>query len=165
MMWTWFSQDGHTNGAPFPRARMGGDMRQASLSDITGATLIRYESAGTAINIDGTEADNRIGHGGVSFRAMPGHITGDMVIAYLYHVLRIDPHRFVFDLPSTCLGTGSTRTGIGGAKGGNREGYVFRRGPDGKATGNPVGKIYFLSGDRKFSERDPEDRRDFERLS
>lgn len=132
-----------------------------SLRDLTGATLIRFESAdGCSYNVNAEEAERRIGFGDVRFRGMPGNVSGDMVIPFLYLALRLDPHRYVFDLPSTVTGTGSSRTGAGANGGGSREGYVFERGkPD-----HPVGKIYFLTHDRRFSERDPEDRRDFEML-
>lgn len=140
--------------------------RAPTLADFagSGATVIRYESAGTAVHIDEREAARRIGHGGVKFRAMPGGVTGDDVERFLYACLGIDPHRFVFDLPSSVKGTGSARTGHGGAKPGDREGFVFARGDDGKATGSPVGKVIFLTSDRRFREGDPEDRRDFEAL-
>lgn len=138
---------------------------QATLRDFTGATLIRFESAdGLTVNVDDDEARRRIGFGDVKFRGMPGDITGPIVDAYLYRVLGLDPHRFVFDLPSSMRGTGSTRAGYGGSTAGSREGFVFRRGKDGRAEGSPVGKVYFLTYDRKFREGDPESRADFEEL-
>lgn len=138
------------------------DRNQLSINDITGATLIRFETAdGGARNIDNEEA-NRIGFGDVKFRALPGGVTGDMMEPFLYHVLRLDPHRFVFDLPSSMRGTGSTRSG--NRAGLDQEGFVFRRGADGKADGRPVGKVIFMNHDRQFREGDPGDRRDFERM-
>lgn len=133
-----------------------------SLSDVTGATLIRFETAdGLKCNLDDEEAERRIGFGGVDFRALPGGASGDMIEPYLYRVLRLDPHRFVFDLPSSMRGTGSTRTGSRGSL--DQEGFVFQRGVDGKAEGRPVGKVIFLNRDRRFREVDPECRDDFER--
>lgn len=145
---------------------MGGDemTRPLTLSAFSGATVIRYESAGTAVHIDEREAARRVGHGGVKFRAMPGDVTGTDVDRFLYACLGIDPHRFVFDLPSTVRGTGATRTGHGGAKPGDREGFVFQRGTDGRAAGSPIGKVIFLTSDRRFREGDPESRGDFEAL-
>lgn len=139
--------------------------RQLTLSALTGCTLIRYETAdGCAQNLDEREAARRIEYGDIKFRPMPGDITGDLVEPFLYHVLRLDPHRFCFDLPASVKGVGSSRTGHGGHGGGSREGFVFRRGGDGKPAGNPIGRLFFLSYDRKFAERDPTDRADFERL-
>lgn len=130
----------------------------------SGATVIRYESAGMAVNLTEEEARRRIGHGGIKFRAMPGGVIGEDVDRFLYACLGLDPHRFVFDLPSSVRGTGATRAGHGGAKPGDREGFVFRRGDGGKAEGEPVGRLFFLTRDRRFREGDPEDRRDFEAL-
>ncbi len=128
-----------------------------SLASVTGATLVRYETTdGCAQNIDGDEAENRIGHGGVSFRALAG-VSGDDVEPYLYRLLRLDAHRFVFDLPSSMKSNGAVSAG-------SREGFVFRRGGNGKPEGSPVGKVIFLTYDRRFSERDPGDRSDFERM-
>lgn len=137
-----------------------------TIRDFTGGTVIRFETVdGLRYNIDDEEAARRVQHGGLAFRGMPGHITGDMVEPWLYGVLRLDPHRFVFDLPSSMKGTGSTRTGAGRTSGaGTREGFVFQRGRDGKAEGRPVGKVIFMTTDRKFDERDPECREDFERM-
>ncbi len=84
-------------------------------------------------------------------------MSGDDVEPYLYRLLRVDPHRFVFDLPSSMKSNGAVSAG-------SREGFVFARGPGGKPDGNPVGKVIFLTYDRKFSERDPADRRDFEEM-
>jgi hypothetical protein len=141
-------------------------MSRASLTDVTGATLIRFEMAdGCRYNVDDDEARNRIGFGDLKFRAMPGAVTGDMVVPYLYAVSRLDPSRFVFELPSTMTGTGSTRVGAGQTSGaGSREGFIFQRGETGKAEGNPVGKVIFMTYDRRFREGDPTDRRDFERM-
>lgn len=138
--------------------------RTASLQDFTGATVIRFETAdGCARNIDGEEA-GRITFGDTKFRGIPGSVTGDMVEPYLYRVLGLDPHRYVFDLPSSMRGTGATRVGAGSNAAGSREGFVFARGDDGRADGRPVGKVIFLTYDRRFREGDPEDRRDFEAL-
>jgi hypothetical protein len=132
-----------------------------SLRDFTGATVIRFESAdGCSYNVDDEEAQRRIGFGDTKFRAMPGSVVGrEDVHAYLYRVLGLDPHRYAFDLPSTVYGTGASRTGHGGGSG-SREGFVFERGkPD-----HPVGKLFFLTHDRRFREGDPECRADFEEL-
>lgn len=135
-----------------------GPQLRASLSDITGATLVRFETAdGLRHNIDDEEADRRISYGGVQFRALRGDISGEDVEAYLYALLRLDRARFVFDLPSSMKSNGAVSHG-------HREGFVFQRGADGKATGRPVGKVMFLSYDRKFSERDPGDRHDWEAM-
>jgi hypothetical protein len=134
-----------------------------SLSDVTGATLVRFETAdGLRYNFDDEEASRTIGHGGIDFRAMPGDASGDMLEPYLYRLLRLDPHRYVFDLPSSMRGTGSTRSGTRGNL--EREGFVFMRGRDGKRDGRPVGKVIFLDRDRKFREGDPACRDDFERM-
>jgi len=140
--------------------------RAPTIADFAGSggVVIRYESAGTATHIDEREAARRIGHGGLKFRIMPGGVLGEDVDRFLYAALGIDPHRFVFDLPSSVRGTGSTRTGHGGAKPGDREGFVFARGKDGKPDGDPVGKVIFLTSDRRFREGDPESRTDFEAL-
>jgi hypothetical protein len=96
----------------------------------------------------------------VKFRALPSQAVGDLLEPYLYQVLRLDPHRFVFDLPSSMRGVGGSRVGAGGSGGGTKEGFVFERGkPD-----HPVGKVIFLTTDRKFREADPESRADFERM-
>lgn len=136
---------------------MGGDMTRApTIADFTGGTVIRIEMAdGTARHIDG---------GQTKFRAMPGNITGADVDAYLYAATGLDPHRVVFDLASTMRGTGSTQSGSGTPRSGHREGFIFQRGANGKADGNPIGKVIFLTHDRRFAERDPSDRADFERL-
>lgn len=141
-------------------------MNRPSLSDVTGATLVRFERAdGLTYNVNDEEAERTIGHGGIDFRALRGDVSGDLLEPYLYRLLRLDPHRYVFDLPTSMRGTGATRAGYrGAASAGSKEGFVFLRGSDGKATGRPVGKIIFLSYDRKFKERDPQDRSDFERL-
>ncbi len=140
-------------------------MNQPSLSDVTGATLVRFETIdGTRRSIDanGDEA-KAIQFGGMALRALPGQAQGDMLEPYLYKLLRLDPHRFVFDLPSSMRGTGATRVGAGGGAGsGTREGFVFERGNDGKPNGRPIGKVTFLTYDRKFRERDPNSREDFE---
>lgn len=134
-----------------------------SLSDVTGATLIRFETAdGLKYNFDDAEAARTIGFGGIDFRAMPSTVTGDLIEPFLYRLLRLDPHRFVFDLPSSMRGTGSTRTGNRGNL--EQEGFVFSRGSDGKRDGRPVGKVIFLNRDRRFREYDPECREDFERM-
>jgi hypothetical protein len=134
-----------------------------TLSDVTGATLVRFETAdGLKCNFDDDEAARTISHGGINFRGLRADVTGDMLEPYLYRLLRLDPHRFVFDLPSSMRGTGSARSGTRGNR--NQEGFVFSRGADGKASGRPVGKVIFLPSDRKFSERDPACREDFERM-
>lgn len=137
--------------------------RQLSLSQLpAGCTLVRAEMAdGCTYNVDDAEAARRIEFGDVKFRAMPGGINGDLVIPFLYRVLRLDPHRFTFDLPSSITGNGSARTGYGGSSSnGHREGFVFEKGkPD-----HPVGRLFFLSVDRRFADRDPTDRKDFEVL-
>lgn len=138
-------------------------MVRPSITDVTGSTLIRFETAdGLKYNYDSEEAARTIGHGGIDFRALPGGAVGDVVEPYLYALLRLDPHRFVFDLPSSMRGTGSSRSGNRGSR--DQEGFVFKRGADGKADGRPVGKVIFLTRDRKFSERDPSSRDDFERM-
>lgn len=130
---------------------------RATLSNITGATLVRFETAdGLTQNIDSEEAGRRIDHGRINFRAMAG-VSGDDVVPYLYRLLSLDPHRFVFDLPSSMTTNGAVSSG-------SREGFVFQRGAGGKADGRPVGKVIFLSYDRKFVERDPGDREDFEAM-
>jgi len=122
-----------------------------SLSDVTGCTLVRFERAdGLTYN-----EDPRINHGGIDFRALPPDAIGEHVEAYLYAVLRLDRARFVFDLPASMRGHASM---------GEREGFVFNRGADGKATGRPVGKVIFLNRDRRFCEGDPESRADFEAM-
>ncbi len=138
-----------------------------SLSDVTGATLVRFETIdGLRRNIDENGEEARaISHGGVNFRALPPQAQGDFLEPYLYRLLRLDRARFVFDLPSSMRGTGATRTGAGGQMGGSREGFVFERGQDGKANGSPIGKIIFMTSDRKFRELDAHDRRDFERTT
>lgn len=140
---------------------------RASIRDFTGATLVRFEMAdgGVCVNIDDEEAARRISYGDTKFRCMPGAVTGDMVEPYLYAISGLDPHRVLFDLPSTMRGTGSTRVGFGATSGaGAREGFIFQRGEDGRAEGRPVGKVIFMTYDRRFSERDPESRDDFEEL-
>lgn len=129
-----------------------------TLRDFTGATLIRFESAdGLRINLDDTEAQRRIEHGSMSLRGLPGHINGDLVEPYLYAVLRIDPHRFVWDLPRSMKSNGAV-------SGGERSGFLFARGQDGKAEGRAVGKVTFLTTDRRLREVDPESRADFEEM-
>lgn len=129
-----------------------------TLSDITGATLVRFETAdGLSQNIDGEDAERRISYGGVQFRAMRGDISGENVERYLYALLRLDPARFAFDLPSSMRSNGAVSAG-------NREGFVFQRGRDGKPDGRPVGKVIFLTTDRRFREHDPADRRDWEAM-
>lgn len=131
---------------------------RASLSDITGATVVRFESAdGCSFNVNDAEAQRRIAYGDTKFRVLPGDVSGDQVEAYLYAILRLDRHRFVFDLPASMRSNGAV-------SGGHREGFVFQRGADGRADGRPVGKVIFLTYDRKFRERDPSDRADFERM-
>lgn len=127
-----------------------------SLSDVTGATLIRFERAdGLTFNVDDEDARRTIGHGGIDFRAMPGTINGDMVVPYLYRVLRLDPHRFIFNLPKSMTSNGAVSAG-------SREGFVHLR--ELGTNSNPVGKVIFLTYDRKFTERDPGSRDDFERM-
>lgn len=137
-----------------------------TLSSFTGATVVRFEMAdGCSYNVNDDEAAARITYGDLKFRGMPGSVTGDMVEPYLYAISRLDPHRFIFDLPSSMKGTGSTRVGAGATSGaGSREGFIFQRGKDGKADGRPVGKVIFLTYDRQFREGDPTDRRDFEAM-
>ncbi len=132
---------------------------RSTLSDVTGATLIRFERAdGVAMNVDAREAERTIGHGSVAFRAMPGDVSGDEVPAYLHAVLRLDPHRYVFDLPASMRTNGARSSG-------RREGFAFERDiATGKPSGSPIGKVIFLNYDRRFADRDPQDRRDFERL-
>lgn len=77
-----------------------------------------------------------------------------------------DSDCYVFDLPSSAGGTGSTSSGTRG----NREvnGFVFRKGPGGKPDRNerPIATVEFLREGRQATERDvdPTDRADFERL-
>lgn len=124
--------------------------RRLSLADITGCTLVRFESAdGCALNVDPAT----ISHGSVDFRALPAHAFGEHIEQWLYRVLRLDPHRFVFDLP---------RSLYGGAGTGTREGTVHLR-EHGKSS-PPVGRVFFMNSDRRFREGDPQDRRDFEAL-
>jgi len=148
-------------------------MRRSSnrlgLSDLCGHRLVRFEMAdGTSYNIDDDEAARRIQHQSTMFRAVPGDVTGDVLLRYLYAVSRLDPHRFVFDLPSSMLGTGSTMSGAGGSVRGNRtqEGFIHLRGSDGKpAHGTrPVGRVIFATQGERFRDDDPESRTDFERF-
>lgn len=78
----------------------------------------------------------------------------------------LDPHRVVFDLPSSARGVGSTVSGAGGSGRGSREvsGFVFERGPDGKAQGDPIAKVIFLREGMRSRDVDPTDRTEFERL-
>ncbi len=141
-------------------------MNRVSLCEVTGATLVRFETIdGMRRTFDehGDEA-RQIQHGDLRLRALPAQAQGDMLEPYLYRLLRLDPHRFVFDLPSSMRGTGSTRVGGGSGGGGTREGFVFERGGDGRKDGRPIGKITFLTYDRKFKERDPNSREDFEAI-
>ena len=134
-----------------------------TLSQLSGHQLVRFEMAdGGRINIDDDEADRRIGHQDVKFRHVPGDVTGERLLVLLYRVSGLDPHRFIFDLPSSMLGTGSTRSGTRGVL--DQSGFIFARGPNGKATGNPVGKVIFAHPSEKLRDDDPTDRRDFERL-
>ena len=134
-----------------------------TLSQLSGYQLVRFELAdGGRINVDDEEAARRIGHQETKFRALPGNVTGDRLLALLYRVSGLDPHRFVFDLPSSALGTGSTRSGTRGAL--DVSGFIFARGENGRATGNPVGKVIFARPSEKLRDDDPESRQDFERL-
>lgn len=149
--------------------RRRNQMARLRLSDLCGHRLVRFEMAdGHSYNIDDEEAAKRIGHQEVIFRAIPGDVTGEMLIRYLYAVSRIDPHRFVFDLPSSVSGTGSARTGYGGGTRGNRtqEGFIHMRGPDGKPhpDARPVGRVIFATPGERMRDDDPESRADFERF-
>lgn len=144
-------------------------MARLRLSDLCGHRLVRFEMAdGNRYNVDDEEAAKRIGHQNTMFRAVPGDATGDTLIRYLYAVSRLDPHRFVFDLPSSMTGTGSTRAGFGGSTRGNRtqEGFIHMRGPDGKPlqNGRPIGRVIFATPGEKMRDDDPESRTDFERF-
>jgi hypothetical protein len=124
--------------------------RPLSFSDITGCTLVRFERAdGLAVNHD----PRTIEHGGIDWRALPQAAIGPEIERWLYAVLRLDEHRFIFDLPRTLYG----HAGVG-----TREGTVHLR-EHGKNS-PPVGKVYFMTNDRRFREGDPTDRRDFESL-
>jgi len=134
-----------------------------TLSQLSGHQLVRFEMAdGGRINIDDEEASRRIGHQDVKFRHVPGDVTGERLLVLLYRVSGLDPHRFVFDLPSSMLGTGSTRTGTRGVL--DQSGFIFSRGVSGRASGNPVGKVIFARPSEKLRDDDPTSRQDFERL-
>lgn len=133
-------------------------MSRPSLADFTGATVVRFESAdGGKINLDDAEAQRRIEHGSLKFRGMPGQVNGELVIPFLYMALGIDQHRFVWDLPRSMTSNGSVSAG-------ERSGFLFARGRDGKADGRAVGKVTFLTTDQRLRERDPESRSDFEEM-
>lgn len=139
------------------------------LSDLSGHRLVRFEMAdGCSYNVHDDDAAHTIGHSETKFRAIPGDVTGDVLVAYLYRVSGIDPHRFVFDLPSSMGGTGSTRSGAGGSTRGNRtqEGFIWLRGADGKPnmSTRPVGKVIFASPNERMRDDDPTARTDFERF-
>jgi hypothetical protein len=125
-----------------------------SIRDVTGCTLVRFETAdGMRVNVDDDEAARRITSGGVNFRALPPEAIGPEIERYLYAILRLDEARFVFDLP---------RSLYGGRSAGDKSGTVHLR-----ALGKnspPVGTVYFLTRDRRFREGDPEDRGNFEAL-
>lgn len=132
-------------------------MSRPSLSSLpTGCTLLRFEGAdGLTHNVDDDEARRRIGFGDTKFRAMPGGINGDLVEPYLYAVFRIDQHRFVWDLPRSVTSLGATSAGT-------REGTLHTR--EGGRNSPPVGRVFFMTTDRRFAESDPSDRRDFEAM-
>jgi len=136
-----------------------------TIRDFTGAYLIRAElTDGRKINVNDDEMRRPIAWGDVKLRAMPQSLVGHEVDVFLYRALGLDPHRFVFDLPGSVYGTGSHRSGAGGHAGGDKEGFVFRRGDDGRKEGDPVGRIFFMTSDRRLREVDPQDRQDFEAL-
>jgi hypothetical protein len=135
----------------------------STIRQFTGATLIRAEfTDGRRVSLADDNPGRAIEHGETKFRAMPPQVIGDMVEQYLYRALGLDRARFVFDLPGSVKGVGSHRSGTGGHGGGDRHGFVFRRGNDGKADGEPVGRIAFLTTDQKTRDGDPQDRHDFE---
>lgn len=80
-----------------------------------------------------------------------------------------DSDHYVFDLPTSAGGGGSSIVGAGGGRG-SREvnGFVFRKGADGKPDRNehPIAVVDFLRDGKQGTERDadPTDRADFERL-
>lgn len=113
--------------------------------------ILRFEFAdGSARNID---------HGEVKFRVADPQNIDPLT---LYQLSGLDPHRFVWDLPTSARGTGSSQTGTRG----NRTigGFAFRRGPDGKADGAPVCKVVWATQGEKFPDVDPQDRSYFERF-
>ncbi len=73
----------------------------------------------------------------------------------------LDPHRVLFDLPSSARGTGSAVAGAGGAlrEGRKLDGYVLDR-----ATRRPIGTIHFAFEGERFRDDDPRNEADRLRL-
>lgn len=131
-----------------------------SISAARGRLLIRLEAVhGSGIN------GRTIDWGQDKIRALTADEAIDPLV--LCQAFGLDPHRVVFDLPSSARGVGSTVSGAGGSGRGFRDvsGFVFARNPDtGKADGDPIAKVTFLTEGMQVRDRDPHDRRDFERL-
>lgn len=134
-----------------------------AISAASGRLLIRLEAVhgGT---FDGVRSRAQIEWGQTKHRAL----TQDEAVDHLSlcRAFGLDPHRVIFDLPSSARGVGSTVSGAGGSGRGNREvsGFVFQRGPDGKRDGDPIAKVIFLREGTQFRDVDPQDRAEFERL-
>lgn len=129
-----------------------------SISAARGRMLIRLEAVHAGM------ASRTIDWGQVKHRALTQDEAVDPLI--LCQAFGLDPHRVVFDLPSSARGVGSTVSGAGGSGRGWRDinGFVFERGDDGKAKGDPIAKVVFLHEGTKDRDVDPQDRNDFERL-
>jgi len=133
-----------------------------TLSQFTGRQLLRIEM------IHGT-GSRTIDWGETKWRVAPMDldIPDAQRNAVLCELVGLDPHRCIFDLPRSARGTGSARSGFGGSSRGARQvdGFIFRRGPDGKPDGDPIGKVIFeTEGANNIRDVDPQDRREFERL-
>jgi hypothetical protein len=78
----------------------------------------------------------------------------DLEHATLCKQFGLDPHRVVFDLPSSARAQGSAVAGAGGAlrDGRSIDGYVLDR-----YTRRPIGKLTFAREGERFRELDPGD--------
>lgn len=129
-----------------------------SVSAARGRILIRLEA------VHGGIGSRTIAWGQDKTRALTQDEAIDPIA--LCQAFGLDPHRVIFDLPSSARGVGSTVSGAGGSGRGFRDvsGFVFARGPNGKANGDPIAKVIFLREGMGTRDYDPTDRSEFERL-